>query len=216
MVNKYGIDNVQILSPLRVNGLCASDNLNRSIQAIINPKIKGELEITLRDKTFRKKDLVMNTKNINKKLYSKLNESSEEVFISNGDIGKIKNIFKEEGIWYFVIDFGYGRIVKFDREDMLNVTLAYAMTIHKSQGSECKNIIIPLLPYMKPMFYRQLLYTGITRAKERVIIVGSMDSIHECIRVDKVVDRNTALAEKIKSLINTKENKNVEHKHLNC
>lgn len=201
LVSKYGIDNVQILSPLREHGLCASDNLNRDIQAIINPKINGEIEVTLRDKTFRKKDLVMNTKNINKKLYSKLNESSEEVFISNGDIGKIKNIFKEEGIWYFVIDFGYGRIVKFDREDMLNVTLAYAMTIHKSQGSESKNIIIPLLPYMKPMFYRQLLYTGITRAKERVIIVGSMDAIHECIRVDKVVDRNTALAEKIKSLI---------------
>lgn len=203
-VKKYGIDNVQVLSPLKNNGKCAVRYLNEQIQAAINPPSDGKPELRVGTLTFRKDDRIIQLKNIKKLMWSEERGKNIEVPLSNGDTGYILSISKDEdGDEIIKIDFGYGRVVNMDAEDMRDVDLAYCLTIHKSQGSEYKICIIPLIPSMpESMLYRNLLYTGVTRAKEKIIIVGSNNVLHKCIRNERPVVRYTYLAERIVNAVN--------------
>jgi exodeoxyribonuclease V alpha subunit len=182
----YGADGVQILSPMRIKGKCGTNSLNNEIQAILNPAAVGKPEVVIGFKRFRLFDKVMQTKN-NKE-------------ISNGDIGRIRKIGKaENGEYEVVIDFGGGRQAVYGNEDMESIDLAYATTIHKSQGSEYPIVIIPILKEAYIMLQRNLIYTAITRAKEKVIIVGQREAFFTAIHKAEVANRNTVLGRLIAS-----------------
>jgi len=180
----YGADGVQILSPMRVKGKCGTDTLNKEIQAILNPVSDARPEIIVGFKRFRLYDKVMQTKNNGD--------------ISNGDIGRIRAIEKDEtGAYEVLIDFGGGRKVVYGQEEMESIDLAYATTIHKSQGSEYPVVIIPILKEAYIMLQRNLIYTAITRAKEKVIIVGQREAFFTAIHRADVAKRNTVLGQLI-------------------
>lgn len=194
-VCKHGFENVVVLSPLKKKGTCATNALNKQIQEAVNPASPDKAERKVGKNLFRVNDRIMQNKNINV-----LDISGKEVQICNGDTGYIKSINKNDGVITFRIDFGFDRVVDFSFEDMFNVELAYAVTIHKSQGSQYNDVIIPMLDYFDNMLYRNLLYTGVTRATENVTIVGSIDCVYRCIDNNRIVKRNTNLGNRIKDL----------------
>ncbi|MCL2047406.1 MAG: ATP-dependent RecD-like DNA helicase [Defluviitaleaceae bacterium] len=181
---RYGTNEVQILSPMRVKGKCGTDALNREIQDTLNPALATKPEIVVGFKRFRLHDKVMQIKNNGD--------------ISNGDIGRIRQLVKARNGEYEVkIDFGGGRQALYGAEEMLSVDLAYATTIHKSQGSEYPIVIIPILNEAHIMLQRNLIYTAITRAKERVIIVGQREAFFRAIHRADIAKRNTVLGDLI-------------------
>ena len=114
--------------------------------------------------------------------------------ISNGDIGRIRRIVKEQNGSYEVhIDFGGGRTAEYTANEMATIDLAYATTIHKSQGSEYPVVIIPILNEASIMLQRNLIYTAITRAREKVIIVGQKQAFFKAIHKADIANRNTML-----------------------
>ena len=195
-IEKNGYENVVVLSPLKKKGLCATNNLNSQLQEAINSPSPDKTERKVGRTLFRVNDRVMQNKNISAE--DAIN--GREVQISNGDTGYIVSIKNNDGNYIFRIDFGLGRVVDFNFEDMFNVELAYAITIHKSQGSQYTDVIIPILDYFDNMLYRNLLYTGVTRATENVMIVGSPNCIYRCIDNNRIVKRNTNLGNRVKEL----------------
>jgi len=182
----HAADEVQILSPMRVKGICGTNALNKDIQDTLNPASANKPEIVVGFKRFRLHDKVMQTKNKRE--------------ISNGDIGRIQRIGKDRnGQYEVLIDFGDGRTAVYGLGGMDSIDLAYAMTIHKSQGSEYPVVIIPILNEANIMLQRNLIYTAITRAKEKVIIVGQKEAFFRAIRRVEESRRNTVLGQLIAS-----------------
>jgi exodeoxyribonuclease V alpha subunit len=178
----YAADEVQILCPMRVKGKCGADALNKEIQETLNPASADKPEVAVGFKRFRLYDKVMQTKNKDD--------------ISNGDIGRIRGIVKERNGRYEVeIDFGGGRNAVYGPEEMQSIDLAYATTIHKSQGSEYPVVIIPILNEAYNMLQRNLIYTAITRAKDKVILVGQKEALFRAIHRADVAGRYTVLSE---------------------
>lgn len=193
-VQSYGKDEVVILSPVRKNGTLSVNTLNERIQEIANPLTYGQKEHRFHGILFREKDKVMNLKNRDVTTVDGYN-----VDICNGDTGTVKRIFSTEDGFMCRISFSNDRTIDFDSDDMKDVTLAYAMTVHKSQGSEFKSVIMPL-SYVFPntMMTRNLVYTGITRAKEKINIIGDINVLYKAIDNNSCIRRNTALATKIR------------------
>lgn len=186
-IKKYGLDEVCILSPIKNKGNLCTNALNKAIQDLVNPK-REQNERTVQGVRYREGDKIIQLKNI----------LIDDMDICNGDTGYIKKIVKGEDGYIFRINFAGNRKVEFTEDDMKHCTLAYAITIHKSQGSEYKSVIMPLHSYMPTgMMTRNLLYTGVTRAKERLNIVGEKKVIHRAIDNNIANNRNTALADKI-------------------
>lgn len=180
-------DSVQVLSPLRKDTKAGSDALNEMLREIVNPKRNGYPEITNGTRSYRQGDKVMQIKN------------NDEV--SNGDVGEVLNIYKEEGHSRMRVDFGDDRIMTYDEEEYWPLTHAYAMSIHKSQGSEYPVVIVPMLPCFRRMLRRNIFYTAVTRAKEKVIIVGSKRAMAQAIRTDYTAKRNTRFAHLIQKIM---------------
>ena len=132
---------------------------------------------------FRVNDRIMQTKNTAK--------------VSNGDLGFIRYIKDDEDGKRVGLDFGVGRELEYSVEDMVNLDLAYATTIHKAMGSEYETVIMPLLKAHTVMLYRNLLYTGITRAKKRVVLIGQKQVLYMAINRNEIVKRNTLLGTRI-------------------
>ena len=154
-----GIENVQILSPFREKGEAASEQLNRAIRERVNPFRSAEEEVKIGNRTFRVHDRIMQTKNTEK--------------VSNGDLGFITGITtSSKGERLVQMDFGGDRKMNYTAEQLAHVDLAYATTIHKAMGSEFETVIIPIVKAHTIMLYRNLLYTAVTRAKKKVILVG--------------------------------------------
>lgn len=186
---RWPLDEVQILSPVRKRGDLGIRQLNPVLRDMINPQAYGKAELQAGNRTFRVNDKVMQTAN------------AED--IANGDIGYVKEIKTdpETGTKLAVIDFGMGRICEYGREELENVELAYASTIHKSQGSEFSVVIVPVLMEHAFMLGRNLIYTAITRAKCKVIIIGMTKALHMAIGKNDTEERNTILSERIKERI---------------
>ena len=185
LVKKFGIEKVQILSPFRAEGLAAVEQLNRTIRELVNPPEDEDIpDLKIGSRYFRVGDKVMQNKNNAK--------------ASNGDIGFIRKIaVDDKNEMKVTIDFGTDRIVEYGMEDMGNVEIAYATTIHKSQGSEYDVVIIPVLRSHAIMLKRNLIYTAITRAKRRVILVGEKGMLFMAIHKNDTGVRNTLLGERI-------------------
>lgn len=181
-VEENGIERVQILSPYREEGETSVDSLNGSLRERLNP-FRSEEEIRLGSKVFRVGDRIMQTKNTKK--------------VSNGDLGFIRYIKDTANGMRIGMDFGGDRQMEYAAEEMANVTLAYATTIHKAMGSEYDVVLLPLVAAQKFMLYRNLLYTGITRAKKKVILVGQKGLLYMAVGRNGNVKRNTLLGERV-------------------
>lgn len=182
-IEESGIDRVQILSPFRSEGAASAEQLNEAIREVVNPFRSAEDEIKIGVKVFRVNDRIMQTKNTAK--------------VSNGDLGFIRYIKDGENGKRVGLDFGVGRELEYSVEDMVNLDLAYATTIHKSMGSEYETVIMPLLKAHSIMLYRNLLYTGITRAKKRVVLIGQKQVLFMEIHRNEISKRNTLLGARI-------------------
>lgn len=184
---KYGVDNVVLLSPYRQKTETGVNALNQRIQAKINAPSPEKNEAVYGHRTFRVGDKVMQTKNC------------EEV--NNGDVGYITAISGSASDAVVRIDFGDERIVEYENCELEMLDLAYACTVHKSQGDEFKSVIINLQCAHSVMLVRPLIYTAITRAKERVILVGERRALCMAIRRTDTEQRGTKLAMRIQEFV---------------
>ena len=123
------------------------------------------------------------------------NQNTEKV--SNGDLGFIRSISRERDGIKMGVDFGEGRCFSYTMEDASKLEHAYATTVHKSMGSEYDIVIIPLIKAHSIMLYRNILYTAITRAKKKVILVGEKSVLYMAIHKNEITKRNTVLGERI-------------------
>ncbi len=183
-IESNGIEHVQILSPFRTEGAASSDHLNAAIREIVNPFQSTEDEVRIGPKTFRVGDRIMQTKNTDK--------------VSNGDLGFIRYIDDTPDGKRIGLEFGENRSLEYSTEDLVNLDLAYATTIHKAMGSEYDIVLMPILKAHYIMLYRNLLYTGITRARKKVVLAGEKSVLFMAIHKNEISRRNTLLGERIR------------------
>jgi exodeoxyribonuclease V alpha subunit len=176
---------IQILTPM-TRGSLGSANLNQVIQAQANPPAETKCQLKVGERIFREGDRVIHRRN------------NYDLNVFNGDIGKIVTIDNEE-LTATVTFYPDHREVHYKKEDIMELDLAYAITIHKSQGSEFKAVIIPILSQHFKMLYRNLIYTGLTRAKNLAVFVGTRKALAMAIRQQDVSQRQTALEVLIKA-----------------
>ena len=189
----YDYKRVQIMAPMYagVNGI---DNINKVLQDVFNPADIKKLEIKYGDVVFRENDKVLQL----------VNDPDNNVF--NGDIGVIDKINvrgTKSGVPEITIDY-YGNLVTYKSKDFNKFKHGYIISIHKSQGSEFELVIIPVCSQYKRMLYKKLLYTGITRAKKRLILIGEPQAFIYGVRNNNERLRKTTLLEKLINSLNKK------------
>ena len=194
-VSQHGLENVQILSPFRKRGAVASNALNETIRDLVNPASKRKMELKCGSRVFRVGDRIMQTANRNG--------------VSNGDVGLITGMEKEDDEVFVDIRLLDGRELRYSKEMMEDVEFSYCLTIHKSQGQEYPVIIVPLLKEHYIMLRRNLLYTAVTRAKAKVILIGQRQAVYIAIHKCDVGQRNTVLADRIVAYYNREMSKRV-------
>lgn len=180
---------IQILAPM-YKGENGIDNLNIMLRDLFNPKTDEKKEITIGDVTYRVNDKVLQLAN------------NPDCNVYNGDIGYIKKIEtklvpRKKDI--ITIDFD-GNYVEYKKEDMFMIKHAYAITIHKSQGSEFPHVIMPVCKNYYKMLYNKLIYTGVSRAKKSLVIIGEPNALLMAINNDYSANRKTTLKEKITNI----------------
>ena len=176
---------IQILTPM-TRGSLGSANLNKVIQDKANPYALHKNQIKVGERIFREGDRVIHRRN------------NYDLNVFNGDIGKIITI-DNESLTCLVSFFPDNRMVHYEKDDIMELDLAYAITIHKSQGSEFSTVIIPVLTQHFKMLYRNLIYTGLTRAKKLAVFVGTRKAMSLAIRQQDTSNRQTALELLIKN-----------------
>ena len=176
---------IQILTPM-TRGSLGSANLNKVIQEKANPPDQSKCQLKVGERIFREGDRVIHRRN------------NYDLNVYNGDIGKILTINNEE-LTAVVSFYPDHREVHYQKEDIMELDLAYAITIHKSQGSEFKAVIIPVLTQHFKMLYRNLIYTALTRAKDLAVFVGTRRALSMAIQQQDVSQRQTALKELLKA-----------------
>ena len=189
-----GINNIQILSPMR-KGQIGIINLNNKLQNAINPPNKSKAEINYGSTIFRTGDMVMQTKN-NYSLKWEIRETGEEgQGVFNGEEGSIIKVdIQNENL---TVKFYDNKLVTYEFKELEELSLSYAITIHKSQGSEYEAIIIPIHSGPPMLLTRNLLYTGLTRAKKLAVFVGTSYMLSKMVNNNKEVKRNSFLNERI-------------------
>ncbi len=197
-----GLQEMQILTPMR-KGTLGVQNLNQVLQQTLNPAAKDKREVNFRQITFREGDKVMQIKNnynIVWKCYDCRSGKryDEGLGVYNGDAGIILSI--DNTAEQMRVSFDDGKIVDYDFGQLEELELAYAITIHKSQGSEYPVVILPVYSGPPMLMTRNLLYTAVTRAKTLVVLVGLRETVSAMIRNDKEVSRYTGLAQRIQNL----------------
>ena len=183
---------IQVLAPLKA-GVCGITNLNKVLQSYLNPPSVKKLEHMVGDTIFREGDKVMQTANNYNLVWTKMNnfieEQGEGVF--NGDIGYIIKIDYQNG--ETIVEFEDGRICTYPRTEISQLSLAYAITIHKSQGSEFNTVVIPIIAGAPMILTRNLIYTAVTRAKKMVVLVGEKKNLRKMVSNNYTVQRFTML-----------------------
>ncbi len=181
---RYGynaIEDIQVLAPMH-RGAAGAGNLNHVLQKGLNPNgqvwQRGAVEFRVGDKVMQIRN------NYDKDVY-------------NGDVGRIKRIALEDQ--QLVIQFD--KEVEYDLSELDEIVLAYAMSVHKSQGSEYKAVVLPVTTQHYMMLQRNLLYTGITRARELVVLVGTKKALSIAVRNADIIQRHTALAQRLRQEI---------------
>ena len=188
----YDYKRIQIMAPMYagVNGI---DNINKVLQDVFNPIELDKKELKLGDVTYREND----------KILQLVNDPDNNVF--NGDIGVIKKIeYKgKSGSSEITIDY-YGNLVTYKQKEFNKFKHGYIISIHKSQGSEFELVIMPVSSSYRRMLYKKLIYTAVTRAKKRLIIIGEPSAFMYGIRNNNEITRKTNLLEKLLNNLNKK------------
>ncbi len=182
---KFGFDpmeDIQVLSPMH-RGAAGVGRLNERLQATLNPPGPARPEMQFGSRIFRLGDRVMQIRN----------NYEKDVF--NGDMGLITRLDREDQI--LTVDFD-GRHIDYEFGEIGELVHAYAVSIHKSQGSEYPAVVVPILTQHYMMLQRNLLYTAVTRARGLVVLVGSKRAIHMAVRNDKIAARNSRLAGRLR------------------
>lgn len=179
---------VQILAPM-YKGENGIDNLNIILQELFNPKTSKKVSVKVGPVEYREHDKVLNL----------VNNIDQNIF--NGDIGYIKKINEKNSQEFMVVDY-YGNQVTYKREEVGTLRHAYAMTIHKSQGSEFNHVIIPITKEFNRMLYNKLLYTGVSRAKKSLVLIGDIEAFLYAVNNSYSVERKTSLTEFIMNKYN--------------
>lgn len=183
-IARNGMDQVQILTPFRKKSAAGAEELNRTLEDLVNPPASGRKELTIGKDVFRVGDKVLQNKNTE--------------IVSNGDMGTIQDFYEDEdGNLKVQILFTDNRQIEYEYEQMEMVEHANAITIHKSQGSECPIVIIPWVKAFYVMLKRNILYTAITRAKVKVYLVGEWSAVCQAIHTDNSGTRKTMLGKRI-------------------
>ncbi len=188
----YKPNDIQVLAPMKA-GPCGIDNLNKRLQMTINPHFSG-VEISTDFTKYHVGDKIMQITNNYEMPFVKLEENGstqEGSGVFNGDIGYITRI--EPETHEVTVRFDDGKMCKYAKTDLFQITLAYAITIHKSQGSEFDCVVIPLVPGAPIILTRNLLYTAITRAKKTVVLIGSKQLLARMIYNNYTAKRFTLL-----------------------
>ncbi len=198
------LKDMQVLTPMR-KGILGVTNLNTKLQEMFNPPSKDKKEKTSRDIILREGDKVMQTKNNYTLKWIRVSGfgESEGVGVFNGDLGFIESIDEERKI--LTIIFDEERKVLYDFNFLDELDLAYATTIHKSQGSEFKVVVIPVFMGSPFLMNRNLLYTGITRAKQLVVVIGFQKALMYMVNNTNSIERYSALKYRIKDIITKDE-----------
>ena len=189
----YGYDpmhDIQVLTPM-YKGAVGADQLNNLLRNALN---SDEKSVKYGHQVYKINDKVMQIRN----------NYDKEVF--NGDIGNIKDIDHEEQTVKVLF---YRRVVEYEFSELNELVLAYAITVHKSQGSEYPAVVMPLLTQHYLLLQRNLLYTAITRARRLVVIVGTSKALWIAIKNDKTVQRNTFLKERLQDMMHSENNKSL-------
>ncbi|MBQ3053662.1 MAG: ATP-dependent RecD-like DNA helicase [Clostridia bacterium] len=184
---------IQILSPVK-RGEAGVEELNKLLQSKINPPSKEKREITRFFYTIREGDKIMQTRN-NYEIDWERNDGSKGGGIYNGDIGFVEKLHMQEG--YADIIFDGEKLVKYPFDLLKDIELAYAMTVHKSQGSEFDAVILPLYPMHSMLQSKHLLYTAVTRAKKLVVLVGRQDILYNMVNNQREDERRSGLSSRI-------------------
>ncbi|KAB8144013.1 ATP-dependent RecD-like DNA helicase [Chloroflexia bacterium SDU3-3] len=183
--NKFGLDprrDIQVLSPMH-RGPAGVANLNAQLQAALNPPAKGRPEKTFGSTTFRLGDRVMQLRN------------NYDLDVYNGDIGEVLGIdFEAQEL---TVRYDAARDVAYDFGLLDELTLAYAISIHKAQGAEYPCVVVPLLMQHYNLLQRNLIYTGITRAKRLVVLAGDRRALARAVQNNEVAARYTGLARRM-------------------
>jgi exodeoxyribonuclease V alpha subunit len=177
---------VALLSPYRQKTETGVNALNEVLRDSVNPPALYKREASCGKRVFREGDKVMQTRNHDD--------------ISNGDIGMITSITQTQNDVTVRVDFGDGRVKEYDSADLEMLDHGYATTIHKSQGSEYRSVIINIQCAHSIMLTRPLIYTAITRGKDRVILVGERRALCIAIKKTDTEKRGTCLAHRLQAL----------------
>lgn len=176
---------IQILAPM-YKGINGIDNLNNQLRDLFNPPSKKKKEIRVGENIFRVGDKVLQL----------VNDPDKGIY--NGDIGYIENIFSYDNSKALNVNIDFdGNLVTLTASEMLNVKLAYAISIHKAQGSEFINVIMPVVKNYYKMLYNKLIYTGVSRAKKSLILIGEVNSFLMAVNNDYSMNRKTSLKEQL-------------------
>ncbi|QJW47348.1 ATP-dependent RecD-like DNA helicase [bacterium BFN5] len=171
---------VQVLSPMHRQD-CGVENLNKLLQQALNPEEEGQLTLSGPNQQFRLNDKVMQMRNN----YQKNVFNGDIGFILELDHNKLKVGYPDNPVWY-------------EKNELDELQLAYAMSVHKSQGSEYSVVVMPLIPGHHVMLQRNLLYTAVTRAKERVVLLGTKSALNTAVANDRTKKRYSLLAERLR------------------
>lgn len=198
------IDDIQVLCPTKM-GMAGTKELNKQLQSALNPPSQNKAELKFFDVIFRTGDKVMQTKNDYDVLWTKNNEKGSGIF--NGDIGIIRSVdrFSQN----VTIDFE-GRVAIYTSEMLRRLEHAYAITIHKSQGSEYDAVIIPITAFTHNLLYRNLLYTGVTRAKKMIIVIGTKELVKTMVDNNRKMLRYSLLRPLLEIEMNRKDTEEID------
>lgn len=192
------LKDIQVLTPVR-KGLLGTINLNKQLQEILNPPQSGLEEKSFGERLFREGDKVMQIKNNYQLKWKNTDDFTEGEGIFNGDVGFVRSIDKEYGT--VTVIFDDKRAVSYDFSQLDELELAYAVTVHKSQGSEFPVIVMPISWFPPVLATRNLLYTAVTRGKSAVVLVGSEDKLNAMIDNNRIAARYSGLKTKLAKLM---------------
>lgn len=199
LMNGINLDDVEILTPRKDTVATSSDALNKVLRDKINPPDKSKKEINANGRIYREGDKVMQLKNRSGK------------GVNNGDIGYVETVIGGDDP-KAIINFGSGRRIEYRSVDFQHIKLAYSITVHKSQGNEYDTVILCLMKahYGGGLLKRNLAYTGISRAKTKLILVGQIQALYMAIDNPDTERRNTLLADRIRSYLAKMESRSAD------
>ena len=197
-VKQFGVENVILLNPQRNNTSLSVDRFNKTLQEVLNPLQAHEFSIKAGDVCYHKGDRIMELKN--------------GLEAKNGDVGIIREIVRTEdedsGEMVYCADIEFNndqQLHRYTAEDLKHCSLAWCTTVHKSQGSEYKTVIMVISSYHPSMLKRNLVYTGVTRAKENVAIIGDRPALYKAICNNQVEVRLTTLSQRLYVCLSNKD-----------